>query len=101
MLTYLLGLYLNIFYLNVSSCFALQHFGLKKVMWETFHCNFFCFLCSIKERKNTFNNENKVIIVSWFFSRIIAMKGNYEYISCIIKLMAIKIKWRLLPYSLP
>ena len=40
----------------------------------------FCFICSMKERKNAFNNENKVIIVSWFFSRIIAMKRNYDYI---------------------
>ena len=55
----------------------------------------------MKERKNAFNNENEVIIVSWFFSRTIAMKGNYDYMQSIIKFMNIKIKWRLLPYSLP
>ena len=53
------------------------------------------------ERKNTFNNENEVVIVSWFFSRIVAMKRYYDYIKCIIKLMDMKIKWRLLPNSLP
>ena len=29
------------------------------------------------------------------------MKGNYDYISCIIKLMDMKINWHLLSYSLP
>ena len=55
----------------------------------------------MKERINAFINENKMIKVSWFFSRTIAMKGNYDYTQCIIKRMNIKIKWRLLPYSLP
>ena len=55
----------------------------------------------MKERMNAFNNENEVIIVGWFFSRIIAMMENYDYISSIIKLMDMKIKWSLLPYSLP
>ena len=34
----------------------------------------------MKERMNAYNNEDEVIIVSWFFSRIIAMKRNYDYI---------------------
>ena len=80
MLICLLDFYLNIFHSNVFNRFATQHFGLKKVMRETFHCSFFYFICSIKERKNAFNNENEVIIVSWFFLRIIVMKGSCDYI---------------------
>ena len=30
-----------------------------------FSLQFFCFICGMKERKNAFNNENEVIVVSW------------------------------------
>ena len=58
MLINLMDFYLKILHLNVFKCFALQHFGLKKEKRETFHCTFFCFISSMKERVNAFNNEN-------------------------------------------
>ena len=76
-------------------------FWVKEGNAGDFPLQLFCFICSMKERKNAFSNENEVIIVSWFFLRIITMKGNYDFIWCIIKLMDLKIKWCLLPYPLP
>ena len=55
-------------------------FWVKEGNAGDFSLQLFYFICSIKERKNAFNNENEVIIVSWFFLRIIVMKGGCDYI---------------------
>ena len=76
MLIYLLDFYFK--KLNPLNCLVLQYFEFKEDNLGYFSLQFFCFICSMKEGKNAFNNENEVSIISWFFLR--TMKGNYDYI---------------------